>query len=190
MDQLIRLIFAAGNRTLAVGHRPKIRETPLGGACLIALGHRFVFLGVAMQVVTVSRPAALRPQADGTPDLRRELLNFAEPVIADRIIDGYRTFDASLDPGQRRFLAAQHRRLWRAILLDHQGLMGSLYIELHGELVAAGLGIEAMEAVDQSVFEELVEIVLRCFRFSHAKVKQCMMILLDAASFVGAARAA
>ena len=142
-----------------------------------------------MQAVSVFRPDRAFAAVDETSDLRRELLNMAEPVIADRIIEGYRGLQHGKDAAERRFLAAQHRRLWRAILLDHRSLMASLAVELRSELAAAGIHADAIENVDQSVLEELVDIVLRCFHFSHDKARQCSMILLDAASFIGATRA-
>ena len=142
-----------------------------------------------MQAVSVTRPDRVFAPVNDTSDLRRELLNMAEPVIADRIIDGYRGLHQGEDAAERRFLAAQHRRLWRAILLDHRSLMVSLSVELRNELAVAGIRSEAIEEVDQSVLEELVDIVLRCFHFSHEKARQGSMILLDAASFIGATRA-
>lgn len=122
----------------------------------------------------------------GMPDLRRELLNLAEPVIADCINGAYGELQP--DAGQARFLSAQHRRLWRAILLQHRGIMGSLYSELRDELGAAGLATDVAETIDQSVFEELVDIVVKRYRTSNDKAKRCSMILLDAASFIGASR--
>ncbi len=128
------------------------------------------------------------PPTAGELELRRELMNLAEPIIADRIIEGYREYD--IDIARLRFLSAQHRRLWRAILLEHREIMGSLYSELHDELLATGMDADIADQIDQSVFEELVEIVLRRFRSSNEKAKQCSMILLGAASFIGASRGA
>jgi hypothetical protein len=148
--------------------------------------------GIAFEaVMQVSAQAQQASQftpapANGELELRRELMNLAEPIIADRIIEGYRDFD--LDGSRIRFLSAQHRRLWRAILLEHRGIMGSLYGELREELRASGMRTEVAEQIDQAVFEELVEIVLRRFRSSNEKAKQCSMILLNAASFIGASR--
>ena len=119
-------------------------------------------------------------------DVRRELMNLAEPVIADRIIEGYRDYE--LESERLRFLAAQHRRLWRAILLEHRGIMTTLYAELHDDLAAAGMAADIADQIDQGVFEELVEIVLRRYRSSSDKAKQCSMILIGAASFIGASR--
>ena len=131
-------------------------------------------------------PVNASPPSDRHLDLRRELMNLAEPIIADRIIDGYREITA--DSGRLRFLSAQHRRLWRAILLEHRGIMESLFVELRSDLVEAGIQPDFADLVDQSVFEELVEIVLWRFRSSNEKAKQCSMILLGAATFIGAAR--
>lgn len=139
-----------------------------------------------MHALAQSRSALSATPTSGLPDIRRELMNLAEPIIADRIIEAYGEYD--LEYGRLRFLAAQHRRLWRAILLEHRGIMTSLFAELSEDLVAAGMRADVAGRIDQSVFEELVDIVLRRFRASNEKAKQCSMILLEAASFIGASR--
>lgn len=139
-----------------------------------------------MQVSTHTRTAVVPPPNTALLDLRRELMNLAEPIIADRIIDGYR--ELQVDFGRLRLLSAQHRRLWRAILLEHRGIMNTLWSELRTDLATAGMHPDVAEAIDQSVFEELVDIVLKRFRSSTEKAKQCSMILLGAASFIGASR--
>lgn len=144
-----------------------------------------------MQAQVLSQPSVLPElsvSSDKFLELRRELMNLAEPIIADRIIEGYREF--AIDSGRLRFLSAQHRRLWRAILLEHRGIMESLFAELRTELAESGIEPDFAETLDQGVFEELVEIVLWRFRSSNEKAKQCSMILLGAAAFIGAARRA
>jgi hypothetical protein len=157
--------------------------------CVVSAGS--LHFGAAMQapVAHINQGAPPPPPPlPGEAELRRELMNLAEPIIADRIIEGYREYH--IDTERLRFLSAQHRRLWRAILLEHRGVMTSLYSELHDDLAATGLEADSADRIDQSVFEELVEIVLRRFRSSSGKAKQCSMILLGAASFIGASRRA
>ena len=67
-------------------------------------------------------------------------------------------------------------------------MRGSLYAELRDELGAAGMSADVAETIDQSVFEELVDVVTRRYRSSNDKAKRCSLILLDAASFIGASR--
>lgn len=138
-----------------------------------------------MQVAVQVQDAPVLPTPTA-PDLRRELLNLAEPVIADLIHEAYG--DLTEDEDLLRLWSAQHRRLWRAILLDHRDLMRTLATELRDGLAEAGLAPGLADTVDQGVLEELVDITVKCFRYSTDKTRRCSMILLDAASFVGAAR--
>lgn len=118
---------------------------------------------------------------------RRELLAWAEPVIADRVSDSYRRMarDADLDG-----LAVQHRRLWRNMLLDQRAMLPVSRKELQRLSETAGLPAGALEAVDQDVMEELLDIVLSRCQASRAVAKTFSRILLDAASAIGAAKAA
>ena len=128
-------------------------------------------------------PVLLDPLAE----LRRELVNWAEPVIADRIFDSYGEHDTGAETA--RYLAGQHRRLWRAILLQKQSIVTVLQRELQCELARAGLDPDVRYAIDQSVIEELIDIVLKRFRSSSGRVKGFSMILLGAASELSASRA-
>ena len=138
-----------------------------------------------MQVAVQTQSAPVLPPA-AVPDLRRELLNLAEPVIADLIHDGYRSMNG--DAEILRGWIGQHRRLWRAILLQHHDLMSTLAQDLRDALGAAGLPSTLADTIDQGVLDELVDITVRCFRSSNDKTRRCSRILLEAAAFVGAVR--
>ena len=141
-----------------------------------------------MQVhVQASSDASRSRPADPWIDLRRELMDWAEPVIADCIYEGYR--GQAMEAGRARLLSSQHRRLWRAMLLEHRSTMNSVWTDLNSDLDAAGMEPTVARAIDQSVFEELLDIVMRRFRASSDKAKGCSMILLGAATYIGASAA-
>jgi hypothetical protein len=117
---------------------------------------------------------------DPLAELRRELMNWAEPIIADRILDGYRRVVAS--DTDARYLSGQHRRLWRAILLEKRSILALLRQELDEDLLKAGLDRDVADVIDQGVIEELIDIVLKRFRASSERVKGFSMVLLGAAS--------
>ena len=133
-----------------------------------------------MQTSAHVSPTRTAVPPDPLADFRRELMNWAEPVIADRILDGYRSLQ--LAPEITRVLSGQHRRLWRAILLDRRGVMDDLRQELLQDLANADVDSDLADGIDQSVVEELIDIVLKRFRFSGERVKGFSMILLGAAS--------
>jgi hypothetical protein len=124
---------------------------------------------------------------DPLGELRRELMIWAEPVIADRILAGYRDYE--VDGPLKNILSMHHRRLWRAMILEHRSLMGTLRHELQNDLHRAGVEADVAEDIDQSVMEELIDIILKRFRSSREMAKGFSLVLLSAASHMGAARA-
>ena len=130
------------------------------------------------QVREFTPPLSLDPLAD----LRRELMNWAEPIIADRILDGYRRVVES--DADARYLSGQHRRLWRAILLEKRSILEILRQELCDDLIKAGLDRDVGDVIDHGVIEELIDIVLKRFRSSNERIKGFSMVLLGAASHI------
>ena len=114
------------------------------------------------------------------------MMAWAEPVIADRIAEAYR--DQGAGDAQRRLLISQHRRLWRGMELAPVNLIPSLRQELHLGLDRAGIAPEVANAVDHVVMEELMDIVCARFRSSRDLAKGFSLVLLSAASHMGAAR--
>lgn len=123
---------------------------------------------------------------DPLAELRRELMNWAEPVIADRILEAYRRHDLGIE--WTRTLAGHHRRLWRAIILEKRGMMETMRHELLDDIARVGLASDVADLVDQNVIEELIDIVLKRFRTSGERVKGFSMILLGAASHISPSR--
>lgn len=138
-----------------------------------------------------SSPDASRKPFGAAPDpliaLRRDMMVWAEPVIADCIIDGYR--ERAVDGALRSLVSTHHRRLWRAMILEHRPLMESIRHDLKDDLLRAGVEPEVIEEIDQSVMEELMDIVFKRFRSSRDMAKGFSLVLLSAASHMGASRA-
>ena len=141
-------------------------------------------LSSAPERIIAAPPAG--PMPDPLAILRRDMMAWAEPVIADSIVEGYR--DQSGGETLRRLVTSQHRRLWRAMILDHAQLIPSLRQELHLGLDRAGIAIDVASTIDQLVMEELMDIVCARFRSSRELAKGFSLVLLAAASHMGAAR--
>jgi len=120
---------------------------------------------------------------------RRELIEWAEPVIADRVFDRYR-IAAGGGGDKLDGLAAQHRKLWRSVLLDQDASVSLSRKELLRLGRMAGLSPSFVDAVDQDIIEELLEIVLSRYQASRTSAKRFSLILMAAAGNIGAARAA
>jgi hypothetical protein len=137
----------------------------------------------------MSSPESDRPYSvpsDPLLDLRRDMIVWAEPVIADRIWEAYR--DRRVAAASRSIVAVHHRRLWRALILHKFGLAQQIRGDLVRDLAQAGLSGEAMAEIDNDVMEELMDIVFRRFRSSREVAKGFSLVLLAAASNIGASR--
>jgi hypothetical protein len=126
--------------------------------------------------------AALDPLAD----LRRDMIVWAEPVIADRISEGYE----GRVTGQafRSLLATNHRRLWRALILAKHDTAEQVRVDLLHDLGRAGISPDLAEEIDNDVMEELMDIVFQRFRSSREVARGFGRVLLSAASSIGATR--
>lgn len=116
----------------------------------------------------------------------REMMIWAEPIIADRIWESYR--EHQVGAAARSLLAVHHRRFWRALILGKMETAEELRGELLLGLAQAGIpGVIAAE-IDNDVMEELMDIVFTRFRASRDTMRDLSRVLLAAASNIGAAR--
>lgn len=129
-------------------------------------------------------PTALPPDLLGP--LRSEMAVWAEPVIADCLDEAYG--DHGISGSWRQLLTIQHRRLWRALILDQRGAVERIAIELSDDLHRAGLAPGVTGGIDAVVLDELMDIVFARYRASRDKTKGFGRVLLAAAAQTAAVR--
>ena len=136
-----------------------------------------------MQFASATQQDAAR---DASLD-RAGILQWAEPLIADRLRDIY--FDA-VSFQHAYHLAAHHRQLWRSALLGGSPAVSTTRQSLRELGKTAGLATDFIEAVDQAILEELLEVVLLRSQVSRHQCRQHSLVLIAVAADLGAARAA
>ncbi len=137
-----------------------------------------------MQLASVSTRGA---RADHRASDGRDLIEWAEPVIADRV----REFYSFAVPGREaQTLALEHRQVWRSLLLAKPVPLDRSRRQLRRLGEEAGLPAGFADALDLEIVEELFDIVLLRYRASRDQVRRFSFILMAAAADLGAARAA
>ena len=111
---------------------------------------------------------------------------WAEPVIADCIGEAYGDYE--LGAAFRSLISTHHRRLWRALILENRPLIEQVRDELTRDLLRVGIHADVVEDIDNSIMEELMDIVFKRFRSSREAAKGFSLVLLSAASNIGASR--
>jgi hypothetical protein len=110
-------------------------------------------------------------------DGRRGLLEWAEPVIFDRLRDAYRRRLANEDDGWA--LARLHCRVWRALIAGDI----ARFERLRGDLVVAlrrrGLDLASLAEADAQTMAELLEIVIARFQRSERVAKGYHLALIE-----------
>ena len=119
---------------------------------------------------------------------RREMIAWAEPVIADRVVDCYQRGAPGCDTAGGIML--RHRELWRSILLGQSSTVPVSRRELQRLGSTAGMPSGFFESVDQQIMEELFDIVLARYHASRASARRFGLILMAASAHLGAAREA
>jgi hypothetical protein len=119
-------------------------------------------------------------------DGRRGLLEWAEPVICDRLRDSYqRRLGAG---GVAVGLARLHARVWRALIAGDE----ANYREMRAELVAAatrgGLEIACLDRGDAETMVELLDIVVLRFQRSERQASSYRLALFELAERLVARR--
>ena len=107
------------------------------------------------------------------PDLsaaQRDLLEWSQPLIADRVSDFYAAcFDGDQD--RLRMMKQQHCYVWRNLLLQDCDRIqpGRRQLVLLGK--RSGIDSETLDQIDEAVLDELAEIIAVRFHRSAAKVR-------------------
>jgi hypothetical protein len=112
-------------------------------------------------------------------DGRRGLLEWAEPVIYDRLCDAYlRSLGAGVDAFR---LARLHGRVWRALIAGDDANYERLRMELIAAVAGGGLDIAALGRADAQTLAELLDIVAMRFQRSERAASSYRLALLELA---------
>ncbi len=117
---------------------------------------------------------------------RHEFIEWAEPIIADRVFDFY---SVATEEREADAMAVRHCQLWRSVILAQSASVAVSRKDLRRLGTALGLPLAFMDAVDQEVMEELLDVVLTRYGASRSKSKRFSLILMAVANDLGAARA-
>lgn len=118
---------------------------------------------------------------------RRDLAEWSEPLIADRVSEFYMACFGG-DQQRVRPMTLQHCRLWRNLLLQE----GNRAHDARRELVRlgqlAGLESQTLDRLDEVVLDELANVVVARFHRSPATTRDYSRSLIRAATSLAEAR--
>jgi hypothetical protein len=110
---------------------------------------------------------------------RRGLLEWAEPVIFDRLRDTYqRRLGAGADSIR---LARLHCRVWRALIVGDEANYEGLRTELIAAVARGGLDVACLGRGDAAAMTELLDIVVSRFQRSERAASSYRLALLELA---------
>ena len=112
-------------------------------------------------------------------DGRRGLLEWAEPVIYDRLRDAYQQ-QLGAGAGAQR-LAHLHCRVWRALIAGDEANYESLRTELIAAVARSGVEVACLSRGDAQTMAELLDIVVTRFQRSKRAASSYRLALLELA---------
>ena len=118
---------------------------------------------------------------DDTDDIRRDILDWSEPIACDRIAEAYEACFG----GREDFckpLSRQHTRLWRLIILCDKRRAAEARRDLLRLARVCHLGPEAIDAIDRLVLDELVDVMAARFQGSPATTRVYGKMLIEASA--------
>jgi len=119
-------------------------------------------------------------------DGRRGLLEWAEPVIYDRLRDVYQQ---RLGAGANAIgLARLHCRVWRALIAGDEANYERLRTELIAAVARSGLEVACLSRGDAQTMAELLDIVVTRFQRSERDASSYRLALLELAERLVARR--
>ncbi len=112
-------------------------------------------------------------------DGRCGLLEWAEPVIYDRLRDAYQRRLGVGDDALR--LARLHCRVWRALIAGDEANYERLRTELVGAAMRCGLEVACLGRGDAQTMTELLDIVVARFQRSRRQASSYRLALYELA---------
>ncbi len=120
-------------------------------------------------------------------NIRRDLLQWSAPVIADLLTDAYR---AKLGTRQlsTQVLTSVHARLWRVLLQGDREAVEAARKELLSLVTISKLPRDVTDEIDEAVLEELLEIVTLRFTRSAGSTRDYTRLLINASANIARMR--
>jgi hypothetical protein len=127
-----------------------------------------------------------RLRTSDSADGRHGLLEWAEPVIYDRLRDVYQQ---RLGAGANAIgLARLHCRVWRALIAGDEANYERLRTELIAAVARSGLEVACLSRGDAQTMAELLDIVVTRFQRSERDASSYRLALLELAERLVARR--
>ena len=132
--------------------------------------------------------AVFDAKSDLLTDARRDLWLWAEPIVADCAT---RCYERRLtNVFGVRALSRKHGRLWGAVIRDQASALPLLSDDLRAAAGLFGFAPDFLDATNEIVLEELMDIVLSRYRGSRSATKTYSLVLMSAASCLSTLRVA
>jgi len=127
-----------------------------------------------------------RLRTSDSADGRHGLLEWAEPVIYDRLRDVYQQ---RLGAGANAIgLARLHCRVWRALIAGDEANYECLRAELVAAVTRGGLEVACLDRGDAETMVELLDIVVARFQRSERQASSYRLALFEFAERLAARR--
>jgi len=126
---------------------------------------------------------------DDTNDIRRDILDWSDPVVGDCLFEAY---DACFGGNAQlsRPMSRQHARVWRLIIGGEKRRAAEARRDLLKLARTCRMGAEALDAIDRLVMDELVDVMAVRFRGSCSQTRLCGRLLIEASATLVEARLA
>lgn len=118
---------------------------------------------------------------DDTNDMRREILDWSDPVVVDCLFEAYDScFGGNMD--WSRPMSRQHARVWRHIIGGDKRRAAEARRDLLRLALACRMGAEALDAIDRLVLDELVDVMAARCRGSSSDTRSYSRLLIEASA--------
>lgn len=118
---------------------------------------------------------------DDTNDIRREILDWSDPVVGDCLLEAYDAcFGGNAD--WTRPMSRQHARVWRLIIGGDKRRAAEARRDLLKLAQTCRMGAEALDAIDRLVLDELVDVMAARFRRSSTDTRLYGRLLIEASA--------
>lgn len=118
---------------------------------------------------------------DDTDDPRQDILDWSEPLVGDRLLEAYHAcFGGNME--LCRPMTRQHARVWRLIIASQKTRAAEARRDLLQLARICRLSVEAIDAIDRLVLDELVDVISARFQGSPANTRLYGRLLVEASA--------
>mgnify|MGYP000249848418 CR=1 FL=1 len=118
---------------------------------------------------------------DDTNDMRRDILDWSDPVVGDCLFEAYDACFGGNDDLSRP-MSRQHARVWRLIISGDKKRAAEARRDLLRLARTCRMGGEALDAIDRLVLDELVDVMAARFRGSSSDTRSYGRVLIEASA--------